>query len=193
MIVIISCLQETWLAKQQLAGLNNMHVGFHGIGESTTDFNNKMIDGLVPDGVAILWNTMHEHLITEIRLDVDWAVGILVSGNDKKFAVINVYMPYEATFNENEFLQRIWYVKSFIEELPTTSVYVVGDYNADISDTGSLFSNYLQQFGSDNDLILSTKNLLQEDSLTFTYEGRLKSFASRIEGIIQHALSMSIS
>ena len=33
----ILCVQETFLAKQDLEGLNSIHTNSHGVGESTTD------------------------------------------------------------------------------------------------------------------------------------------------------------
>lgn len=38
----ILCLQETWLAKQDLDKLNALHKDFHGAGESTTDLSNTL-------------------------------------------------------------------------------------------------------------------------------------------------------
>ena len=41
----IVCLQETWPTKQDLVGLNTISANFHGIGESTTDLNDKIVHG----------------------------------------------------------------------------------------------------------------------------------------------------
>ncbi len=56
-----------WLAKQDLGGLNNINEAFHGVGESTTDLNDKLLRGCIPGGVAILQNTKYEYLIAELR------------------------------------------------------------------------------------------------------------------------------
>ncbi len=42
----ILCLQETWLAKQDLGVLNGINSVFHGVGESITDLN-KLIRGCI--------------------------------------------------------------------------------------------------------------------------------------------------
>ncbi len=36
------------------------------------------------------------------------------------------------------------HISAFVEELDTTCVYVMGDYNADISDVHSLFAKHLR-------------------------------------------------
>ena len=168
----IVCLQETWLAKQDLGGLNSINPNFHGIGESTTDLKDRTQCGRIPGGVAILWNTKYEHIIREIRLDVNWAIGISVNIDEREFVIINVYMPFQANVNEVEYLDRLAYLKAFIDDLPTSSVYVVGDLNANISDSRSLFGNHLQQFCRDSELNLSSKMILPEDSFTYvcTYQ-----------------------
>lgn len=56
----ILCLQETWLAKQDLDKLNTVHLNFHGAGESTTDLSTKLVRGRIAGGVAILWNIKYD-------------------------------------------------------------------------------------------------------------------------------------
>ena len=158
----ILCLQETWLAKQDLNGINNLHPHYHGIGESTTDLNNRLVQGRIPGGVALLWHTKYEHLISEIRLNVDWAIGIQIKYDDKTFVVINIYTPYECLENESDYLDKIAFIAAFISEF-----YVVGDWNADISDDNSLFANHLKFFCSDNNYILSSLDYLPPDSYTY--------------------------
>ncbi len=82
--------------------------------------------------MVILWNTKYEHLISELSIDVDWAVGIELKYNDKHFVVINMHTPYESYANEPEYINRLAHVCSFIEELDMTCVYIVGDLNSDV-------------------------------------------------------------
>lgn len=51
-----------------------------------------------------------------------------------------------------------------------TCFFIVGDMNADISDSSSLFGNHLLQFCSDNGLILSSKVHLPANSYTYISE-----------------------
>ena len=46
----ILCVQETFLAKQDLEGLNSLHNDFHGAGESTTDLSAKIVRGGSQEG-----------------------------------------------------------------------------------------------------------------------------------------------
>ncbi|XP_048126381.1 tumor necrosis factor receptor superfamily member 6 isoform X5 [Alosa alosa] len=39
----VLCIQESWLAKQDLDKLNDLHPDFHGAGESTTDLSTKIV------------------------------------------------------------------------------------------------------------------------------------------------------
>ena len=45
---------------------------------SSTDSSDKILHGHPPGGVAILWNTKIEHLVKEVRCNVDWGIGINV-------------------------------------------------------------------------------------------------------------------
>ena len=167
---MIVCLQETWLTKQELGGLNSLHNDFHGIGESTTDNRDKIIHGHPPGGVAILWNITIEHLIKELRFNENWVVGIEINIGDRKIVIINVYTPCDSYANENEYLNRLAHISTIVDELDTTCVYVVGDYNADMSDNRSLFANHMANFCQENGFVLSSVQMLPLDSFTYISE-----------------------
>lgn len=164
----ILCLQETFLAKQDLDRLNSVNDDFHGAGESTTNLSTGMQRGRIPGGVAIFWHKRYDPLITVIRLDVDWAIAIKVEHNDRAFVVLNMYTPYESTKNEDEYISRLGFISSFIMQSAYTSI--VGDMNAEISDNSSMFGQHLLRFCEDNKLVLSSKVLLPMDSFTYTSE-----------------------
>lgn len=108
------CIQETFLSKQDLERLNMIHGCFHGAGESTTDLSAKVIWGRIPGGIAILWNKKYDQMVKVIRLGVDWAIGMELNCNDNKCILINVYMPYECTPNEEEYLCRLVFIESYM-------------------------------------------------------------------------------
>ena len=137
--VCILCLQETWLPKQDLDRLNVLHKDFHGAGESTTDLSTRIMRGRIPGGVAILWNKKYDPIVSVTRLNVDWAIGLDINIDNKRMLIINVYMPCESTQAEDEFLSRLAFLRSFMEEFDSTCVYIIGDFNADLSDSKSLF------------------------------------------------------
>ena len=166
----ILCVQETFLAKQDLDKLNNIHKDFHGAGEGTRDLTSRILRGRIPGGVAILWNKKLDPLISVVRLEVDWGIAIRFEHNGKAFVILNVYTPYECSKNEDEYINRLAAISSFIKENAYTCVYVVGDWNSDISDRKSLFGQLLIQFCEDNKLILSSKERLPSDSYTYISE-----------------------
>ena len=166
----ILCVQETHLAKQDLERLNAVHGNFHGVGESTTDLSTKVVRGRIPGGVAIMWNKKYDQLVNVIRVGADWAIGIELSCNDKKIIILNVYMPYECTQNEDEYLSRLAFILSFIQDNSSSYIYLVGDMNADVSSVNSIFGKHLIQFCLDSGLILSSKVLLPDDSFSYVSE-----------------------
>ena len=166
----ILCLQETFLATQDLDKLNSVHNDFHGAGESTTDLSNRILRGRIPGGVAILWHKKLDPLVSVIRLEVDWCIGIKVVHNKNVFIILNIYTPYECHKNEDEYLNRLSFISSYIKESAYTCIYVLGDWNADIPDSNSLFGQHLTQVCKDEKLILSSKVLLPDDSYTYISE-----------------------
>lgn len=166
----ILCIQETFLPKQDLDKLNSVNADFHGAGESTTDLSLGIVHGRISGGVAIMWHKKYDSVISVIRLHVDWCIGIRVVCNNNVFIILNVYTPYECHDNEAEYMQRLAFIGSFIEESECTCIYVMGDFNADISDVKSMFGQSLIHFCQDNKLNLSSRVLLPSDSYTYVSE-----------------------
>ncbi|KAL7369458.1 hypothetical protein ABVT39_022833, partial [Epinephelus coioides] len=150
--------------------LNSVHSNFHGVGESTTDLSLGLVQGRIPGSVAIMWHKKYDPLISVIRLRVDWCVAIKVSYNGNVLIILNVYTPYECSSNEDEYLHKLAFIGSFIEENECTRIYVMGDLNADISDRKSVFGRYLVEFCHDNKLLLTSKIHLPTDSYTYVSE-----------------------
>lgn len=111
----ILCLQETFFMKEDLEKLNSINDHFHGAGESTTGNGMEIVRGRIPGGVTILWNKKLDNLINVIRLDVNWCITIQFTYKDKEFVILNVYTPYECHQNEDEYLNRLAFVNSFVE------------------------------------------------------------------------------
>lgn len=125
----ILCLQETWLAKQDLDKLDTIHKNFHGAREYTSDLSTKLINGRIAGGVAILWNRKYDPMVKVIRLECDRATGINIHFYGKKISFLSVYTPYESYEYEDEFLNRLAFIHSFIEDHDSTCVYVNGEIN----------------------------------------------------------------
>ena len=155
----ILCLQETFLSKQDLGGLNCVHDDFHGAGESTTDLSQGIIRGRIPGGVAILWHKRLDSVVNVVRLETDWCIGVQVRMNNKEFIILNVYTPYEASHNDDEYVYKLSFINSFIADNCCTTVLVVGDMNADISDISSPFAKHMLRMCDENNLVLSSQLL----------------------------------
>lgn len=153
----------------------------HGAGESTTDYSSGIIRGRIPGWVAIMWSKRLDLCIDVLRLDVHWCIGVQFSHNGREFIILNVYTPFECTQNEDENLNRL----AFIQSSSTSCIYVIGNMNADIADRGSLFANHTTQFCQENNLMLSSKELLPADS--FTYISKACHTASWLDHCISTA------
>uniref|UniRef100_A0A8C6PLS6 Reverse transcriptase domain-containing protein n=1 Tax=Nothobranchius furzeri TaxID=105023 RepID=A0A8C6PLS6_NOTFU len=79
-------------------------------------------------------------------------------------------MPYESQQNEDEYLAKLGFLSSFISQCELNCVFIVGDMNADISDTRSTFGQHLIQFCVNNNLVLNSKEILPADSHTYVSE-----------------------
>ena len=166
----IICLQETFLSKQDLGNLNSLNDNFHGAGESTVDLTMNIVRGRIAGGVAILWHKKLDSVLSVVRTDVDWCIAVQLKMGSKCITILNVYTPYECSQNEDLYLSRLAYISSFMHEHQSTSVCVVGDMNADLSDRQSVFAKHMLQFCEDNNLILSSQLLLPSNSYTHISE-----------------------
>ena len=92
--------------------------------------------------------------------------GIYVTFDQKKFLIINVYLPYERSNFECVYLDYLARINAIIQTEETTSVIIVGDFNADIS-KHSTFGSILRQFVNENNYVLADELILPDASYTF--------------------------
>ena len=74
----IVCVQETWYAYQDLDILHNLHTEYRGTGVSTTDYNDGLVQGHPPGGVAIFWRKRLDNIISTTNLDACVHVSVCV-------------------------------------------------------------------------------------------------------------------
>ena len=170
----IICLQETFLSKQDLSCINSIHKEYQGIGTSTTDTRDKLIVGHPTGGVAILYRVKHSKNISPIFFNLDWVVGIKICNGNKKHVILCVYMKTASGGQDNKeiFQGQLEELKSIISDLDTTSVTIIGDWNADLVNPSHLHGPLLRHFSSDSGLIISSEQLLPADSFSFISEMR---------------------
>lgn len=129
-----------------------------------------IVRGRIAGGVAIIWHKKLNTIINVIRLEADWSIAVQIRIINKEFTILTVYTPYESQQNEDEYLNRLAFINDFISGNLSTSVYVMGDMNADLSDKGSLFAKHMLQFCVDNNLVLSSQKLLPAESYSYIIE-----------------------
>ena len=169
----IICMQETFLSKQDLGCLNVIHKDYQGIGTSTTDTRDGLIKGHPSGGVAILYRTNQAKNIKPLHFNLDWVIGISLSCNNNKHIILCVYMKTASGGhgdNREIFQGQLEELKMIIDDLDSTSVTIVGDWNADISNPSHPHGPLLTQFAAENSLIISSEQLLPNDSFSYISE-----------------------
>ena len=171
----ILCLQETFLSKQDLSCLNVIHKDFQGIGASSTDTRDKLITGHPYGGVAILYKTKFAKCISPIYFNLDWVIGISINSGRNKHVILCVYLKSVSGGHDDHmeiYQGQLEELKHIISDLDTTSVNIVGDVNADLVNISHPHGPLLKSFINDNGLIVSSDNLLPDDSFSFISEMR---------------------
>ena len=165
--VDIICLQETWLAQQDLPVLKTLHNNYNGMGCTSISYEDGLIHGHPPGGVAILWKTSLENCINIIETHHSWFCCVQINCEAKSHIVICIYMPYEKRDHEELYLQNLGILCAFIDDLNCTSVQIIGDWNADSTNDKSLFGALVKDFCNENDFIISDSVILPPRSFSF--------------------------
>ena len=79
-------------------------------------------------------------------------------------------MPYQCHEHEDLYLEQLGFIKSFIDETNCSNFVIIGDFNANLRNTGTnLFAAHMTDFCQENELIISSRVILPHD--TYTYVG----------------------
>ena len=79
-------------------------------------------------------------------------------------------MPYESHDHEDLFLEHLDTLKAVIEDLNSTCISIVEDWNSDVSDNESVFCKHFKQFCDENSWLLSSELLLPANTFTYLSE-----------------------
>ena len=165
----IICLQEIWYSQQELKYLNNLHKDFIANGIARTDDSENISNAR--GGVAIFYRKELAQYIKKLDTNLDWLTGIEIAINGHKFIVITIYMPYQCEDNKETYKQYLGALDALLDELETTSVVILGDWNANLRNCGrSLFGKHMMEFCADNNLIIADRELLPGESYTHVSE-----------------------
>ena len=137
-------------------------------------------------GVAVMWRkslgTVNVKRYNDSRL-----IGIEIRHSGGILFILNVYMPTQSRDNYHDFLEYLQKIQYCIEEAPTNSVMVIGDWNADIT-SNSNFGNELFRFCEYNNYVSSDINLLDTgNQRIFTYYSEAHQSTSWLD----HCISTS--
>ena len=160
--------QETHYSKQDVKSLNDICSGFIGVGAAKIDENSGIVQGRYSGGVAIMWKSSISNSVKPLLLDVEWCVAVEVCTDSTKFVIINIYMPYQCHEHEDLYIERLGFIRAFIDELNSTNFIIIGDFNANLRHTGTnLFASHMTDFCKENELLISSKILLPQDSYSY--------------------------
>ena len=191
----IVAIQETWYAKQNLKALNSLHKDYIGTGAATVDETHDIIHGHYPGGVALLWRKELSKNIKRLEFNTDWAVAIEIDLGTRKLIILNIYMPYQCLQNKEQYIDNLGNILSFIESLQNTNIMIIGDWNANLGDSGSsIFKPLMLDFCRENNLIISTKTILPVDSyshITTRHDCHYKTWIDHV--VTSHDMHWAIS
>lgn len=83
--------------------------------------------GIDPQRLGVKHTPLALHGSHSLVFDFD----LVLDFNGRKLLILNVYTPYECYENEDDYLNRLASIMSFIQDSPYTCIYVIGDMNAD--------------------------------------------------------------
>jgi len=95
----IICLQETWLRQHDEELLCNIFPSHNNACKSSMN-NDVIYKGRPFGGLSILWKRELDDFVTHIELDYSNISAISITANGRKLYVVNVYMPYACSENE---------------------------------------------------------------------------------------------
>ena len=181
----VVALQETWYSKQTLQNLNSLHRDFIGTGVATIDESSEIYHGHYPGGVALFWKKDMSANIKRLEFNSDWAVAIEINLGTSSLVILNIYMPYQCPQNQEQYIDNLWNIYSFIESIHTTNFMIIGDWNANLGISGaSLFGPTMEEFCDENNLTISTKSLLPPDTYSHISRRSDNIFKSWLDHVV---------
>ena len=93
-------------------------------------------------------------------------LGVQITDNQETLVFINVYLPFPCEDNYEKYLNYLSKLTALVEELATSNIVVIGDFNAtkDIK-----FENERLHWCKSNNFIMSDKGIIGDEHDTQTY------------------------
>lgn len=166
----IIALQEHWLLPDDLGYLDKIHPDFSSYGVSAVDTTTGVLKGRPYGGVAILWKRSVFPNVRPIDTGSTRVAAVCIQLTaGRSFIVMSVYMPTEDADNLPLFTECMGVISAVIETNDVETVLVLGDFNADVSRSSSLFGGKLLDFCNDQSWVCADLALLGTSSNSFTY------------------------
>ena len=167
----IILLQETWLADFDLSMLSSIHKDFYGQGISSMKSDTQVLVGRPYGGLAVLWRKSLGNRCRVVDLDDDRLMGMEITDeNGCKLLILNVYLPYSASDNKDEFLFYLSKLENIMSNFETPYSIACGDFNSHTNMTGTsshLFGKYFESFCRAENLVVTDCVILPNNSYTF--------------------------
>ena len=129
--------------------LNSCHSDYYGYGVSPVDATLGIISGRPYGGVGFLWKKGLDANVSMIECEFDWLCGIKICDGKKEYVLINVYLPCECVDNRDDYSDCLAKRNVVIENINSTCITVIGDFNANLS-KHSMFGDMFLNFCNEN-------------------------------------------
>ena len=120
-----------------------------------------------------MYRTKYSKCVTPINFNLDWVIGISIDSGSFKHVILCVYMKSASGSHEDHkgiYQGQLEELKLILDELDTTSVTIIGDWNANLNNISHPHGPLLKNFCSEYGLIVSSERMLPVDSFTFISE-----------------------
>lgn len=175
----IVLLQEHWLLPFDLPILNTAHNDFLSIGLSAVDTSSDILVGRPYGGTAILYRKCLGDKISIVDSSESRISGIQIKTKIGPLLLLNVYMPtnYGDDLSLESYIDCLCQLHALIVDSDAIHTVISGDFNCS---PGSRFFGDFASFASDNNLITSDLNRLQDVVTYISDDGSKRSWVDHI-------------
>ena len=131
----ILLLQETWLLKQNLHKLSNIHSDYIGRGISSVK-DGVILEGRPYGGLAFLWKKSLPYNVSVIETASSRVIGLSLKNQHGCILILNVYMPVDGrsvTTVSEEYDECLTVIESLVANDGYNMLIIAGDLNTDLS------------------------------------------------------------
>ena len=147
--------------------IDTVHDDFIGFGTSAIDTKAGFLVGRPYGGLAFLWRKKLGNSVSMRNYDDTRLLGMFISGFGVQALLLNAYMPAADPDNHDLFQDYLGSIGAIVGECGCGHVIIPGDWNAR---SDRVEFQWLVDFCSDSDLVLTDINRLPDDSFSYVSE-----------------------